>query len=125
MACVEDRGWSTELSETISWAGLLLGSGSIERDARRPMEGDRAAERIIHFSGNIKPWVVREAMDFDTAYFRVLDETAWHGWRPKRTLARLALGWYGSSRLRRVAYPAEQWGMQIIRKLTQTRALTR
>ena len=81
-----------------------------------------AGRRIIHFSGNIKPWVVREAMDFDTAYFRVLDQTAWHGWRPRRTLPRLVLGWYGSSRLRRIVYPVEQWGMQAFRRLTQRRA---
>jgi lipopolysaccharide biosynthesis glycosyltransferase len=78
--------------------------------------------RIVHFSGNLKPWVVRDAMDFDTAYFRVLDETAWHGWRPRHTLIRSLLGWYGSSRLRRVIYPAEQWGVQVIRRLTQRHA---
>ena len=84
-----------------------------------------AGRRIIHFSGNLKPWVVRESMDFDTAYFRVLDRTAWNGWRPKRTLTRSVLGWYGSSRLRRVVYPAEHWGMRVFRRLTHRHAVIR
>jgi lipopolysaccharide biosynthesis glycosyltransferase len=110
-----------EIEPRWNWSANL---DRLSHDGSASHEGI-AERRIIHFSGNIKPWVVREAMDFDTAYFRALDQTAWHGWRPKRTLARAVLGWYGSSRLRRVAYPAEQWGMQIIRKLTQTRTLTR
>ena len=75
--------------------------------------------RIIHFNGNIKPWIVREALEFDKEYFRVLDTTAWTGWRPQQTLARSALGWYGSSRVRRLLYPAEQWGVQMLWQLTQ------
>jgi lipopolysaccharide biosynthesis glycosyltransferase len=78
---------------------------------------------IVHFSGNLKPWVVREAMESDTAYFRILDETAWHGWRPKRTLSRSLLSWYGSSRLRRAIYPAEQWGMRAIWRVTHGRTV--
>jgi lipopolysaccharide biosynthesis glycosyltransferase len=77
------------------------------------------SSRIIHFNGNLKPWVVREAMSFDTEYFRVVDTTAWKGWRPQRTLARSALGWYGSSRIRRALYPAEQWGVHMLWHLTQ------
>jgi lipopolysaccharide biosynthesis glycosyltransferase len=80
--------------------------------------------RILHFSGNIKPWVVREAMDFDAEYFRVLDETAWSGWRPERTFTRSVLGWYGSSRLRRAMYPAEQWGMRLYWRVTRRRTGT-
>jgi len=85
-------------------------------------DGKRAPARIVHFSGNIKPWVVREAMDFDAEYFRVVDETAWRGWRPERTFARSVLGWYGSSRLRRALFPAEQWGMRIYWRVTHKRA---
>jgi lipopolysaccharide biosynthesis glycosyltransferase len=75
--------------------------------------------RIIHFNGYIKPWIVREAVPFDSEYFRVIDSTAWSGWRPQRTLARTALSWYGSSRVRRILYPAEQWGVNLIWHLTQ------
>ena len=63
-------------------------------------------------------------MAFDAEYFRVLDETAWRGWRPERTLARSVLGWYGSSRLRRLVYPAEQWGMRAIWRVTHRRSMT-
>lgn len=96
-------------------------SANLDRlSERRPAHDARNERpRIVHFSGNIKPWVVREAMDFDAIYFRVLDETAWRGWRPERTLARSVLGWYGSSRLRRVVYPAEQWGMHVLWRVTR------
>jgi lipopolysaccharide biosynthesis glycosyltransferase len=79
--------------------------------------------RILHFSGNLKPWVVREGTSFDAEYFRVVDETTWRGWRPERTLARSVLGWYGSSRLRRIVYPAEQWGMRVIWRVTHRRSV--
>ncbi len=79
---------------------------------------------IIHFSGNIKPWVVREATDANALYFRTLDATAWRGWRPDSTLARSILGWYGSSRLRKMIYPIEKWGMHLMWRLTQSRAST-
>jgi lipopolysaccharide biosynthesis glycosyltransferase len=79
--------------------------------------------RILHYSGNLKPWVVPEGMSFDAEYFRVVDETAWRGWRPERTLARSILGWYGSSRLRRMIFPAEQWGMRAIWRVTHRRSV--
>jgi lipopolysaccharide biosynthesis glycosyltransferase len=100
-------------------------SANLERLSNNESASNGAIDgrpRIVHFSGNLKPWVVREATQFDIAYFRVLDETAWHGWRPKRTFGRSVLGWYGSSRLRRLLYPAEQWGMNVIRRLERRHA---
>lgn len=96
----------------------------LSRNGVASYDGNNSQSRILHFSGNLKPWVVREAMDFDAEYFRVLDETAWHGWRPKHTAARSVLGWYGSSRLRRVVYPAEQWGMRVIWRVTRRRSVS-
>ena len=78
--------------------------------------------RIVHFNGNLKPWVVREATKLDAVYFETLDRTAWRGWRPKRTLARSIVGWYGSSFVRRILYPAEQVGMRMVWRLTHRKA---
>ena len=78
--------------------------------------------RIVHFNGNLKPWVVREAWDLDSVYYEVLDRTAWRGWRPARTLVRSVLSWYGSSPVRRLMYPAEQWGMHVIWRMRQRNA---
>lgn len=81
--------------------------------------GTREQQRIVHFTGNIKPWIVREEGDTDASYFRTLDETSWRGWRPRRTIARSMLGWYGSSSVRRALYPAEQVGMRLIWQMTR------
>ncbi len=99
--------WSANLDR-------LSSSGS------RAVNGERA--RVIHFNGNLKPWIVREATELDATYYRVVDDTAWRGWRPDRTLTRSMLSWYGSSPLRRVMYPAEKWGMHAVWRLTQRNA---
>lgn len=95
-------------------------SATLDRLAsKRNRDQENGEQRIVHFSGNIKPWVVRERMYFDSRYFKVLDETSWQGWRPRRTVTRSVLGWYGSSRVRRMTYPAEHLGLRIVRRLTQ------
>ena len=89
-----------------------------------PPHQENDGQRIVHFSGNLKPWVIRESTDANALYFHTIDATAWCGWRPRRTLSRSILGWYGSSRFRRMIYPAEKWGMQLLWRLTQSRAET-
>jgi lipopolysaccharide biosynthesis glycosyltransferase len=74
---------------------------------------------IIHFTGNLKPWVYPGSSKSDAIYFRYLDATAWAGWRPKRTLSRTVLELYGSSGLRDVLYPGEEWLMRLLRTLTR------
>jgi lipopolysaccharide biosynthesis glycosyltransferase len=76
-------------------------------------------DRLVHFSGSIKPWLINDGGSLDAAYFEMLDQTAWAGWRPARTTRTRLLGWYGSSRVRRLFYPAEQWGVQLIRRFTK------
>jgi len=110
----------TPLEPRWNWSANL---DRLSRNGVASHDGEPGPSRILHFSGNLKPWVVREAMDFDAEYFRVLDETAWHGWRPERTLGRSVLGWYGSSRLRRVVYPAEQWGMRLMWRVTRRQSV--
>jgi lipopolysaccharide biosynthesis glycosyltransferase len=75
--------------------------------------------RIVHFSGNIKPWNCSGSSRYHDLYFRYLDQTAWAGWRPVRNYKGIVLQAYESSRLRRWVYPAEQWATQMVRALTR------
>jgi lipopolysaccharide biosynthesis glycosyltransferase len=99
-------------------------SATLDRLSRRDSHSTAAdnGQRIIHFNGNIKPWLVREKSEIDASYFKTLDETSWRGWRPEQTITRTLLGWYGSSPVRRLFYPAEQVGMQLVWRLTQRQA---
>ena len=74
---------------------------------------------IVHFTGNLKPWVYPSRNPSHVLYFRYLDSTAWAGWRPKRSLSGMILGRYESSGLRDVLYPAEAWGMRFLRTFTR------
>lgn len=95
-------------------------SANLDRLARNNSHSTNGQEsRIVHFTGHIKPWIVRESTETDTSYFRTLDETSWRDWRPKQTIMRSMVGWYGSSVVRRMLYPAEQVGMRLIWRLTQ------
>jgi lipopolysaccharide biosynthesis glycosyltransferase len=85
-------------------------------------DNDLKRDRIVHFNGNLKPWIVRESWQLDAIYYDVLDRTAWKGWRPSTSFARSVLAWYGSSLIRRVIYPAEQWGMHAVWRLRQRNA---
>ncbi len=98
-----------------NWSANLdrLSAGS-NGNARKP-----DPDRIVHFNGNIKPWRVNAGRNLDIAYFRVVDETAWSGWRPRRSPRSSLLAWYGSSRFRRRVYPAEQIAVQLLRRFTQ------
>lgn len=112
------RHW-TQVDERWNWsANLDRLSGSNSRSGN----GIGERSRIIHFNGNLKPWVVRESSNTDDKYFRVLDVTSWRGWRPQRTMVRSLIGWYGSSRVRRIFYPAEQVGMRLVWRFTQRQA---
>lgn len=97
-------------------------SANLDRLARSSGNHRRSKSteaRLVHFSGNIKPWLINDGGTLDAAYFEMLDETAWTGWRPARTMRTRLLGWYGSSRVRRLLYPAEQWGVQLLRRFTK------
>jgi lipopolysaccharide biosynthesis glycosyltransferase len=74
--------------------------------------------RIVHFNGSLKPWLIDDIDGLGGPYFEYLDGTAWAGWRPARSLRSFFLGWYGSSGLRRQLYPAEQWGTQLLWRLS-------
>lgn len=72
---------------------------------------------IIHFAGTLKPWLLPAPESGPRAlFYRLLDETPWVGWRPRRTPMSVARGWYEASRLRDVLYPAEHWWMLQLRR---------
>lgn len=99
-------------------------SANLDRLARSRsrLANDGQESRIVHFTGNIKPWIVRESSETDVRYFETLDETSWCGWRPKRTVIRSMVGWYGSSFIRQFLYPAEHVGMRLIWSFTRRHA---
>jgi lipopolysaccharide biosynthesis glycosyltransferase len=109
------RKWNA-VDERWNWSANL---DRLSRDGAHSGNGAATLPRIIHFVGNIKPWIVREAAATNNSYFDTLDQTAWRGWRPRQTIARSMLGWYGSSRIRHFLYPAEQVGMRLIWRLTR------
>jgi lipopolysaccharide biosynthesis glycosyltransferase len=92
-------------------------SATLDR-LRRPSDTSSISSigeaRIIHFNGSLKPWLIEDIDGLGGPYFEYLDDTAWAGSRPARTIRSSLLGWYGSSRMRRQLYPAEQWGIQLI-----------
>ena len=80
--------------------------------ASRTGESAPTAQRpepwIVHFTGTLKPWLLPEPATGPRAlFYRYLDQTPWAGWRPRRTVSSATLGWYESSRLRDLLYPAE------------------
>lgn len=83
-----------------------------------PHEGQDGAW-IHHFAGNVKPWAYPTADPSHALYYRYLDQTAWAGWRPKRSLAGTMITTYLSSRLRTVLYPTEERLMGLLRTLTR------
>jgi lipopolysaccharide biosynthesis glycosyltransferase len=86
---------------------------------RRPAGAAEDEPWILHFSGNLKPWVYPCGHPFHGSYFHYLDQTAWSGWRPQPTLRGKLAGYYESSGLRTLLYPAEAWGMHLLRAATR------
>ena len=76
------------------------------------------APRILHFSGNLKPWRYAGRLAVHDAYYRTLDETAWTGWRPPASLRASVLARYESSPLRRLALPLERGALALLRAAT-------
>ncbi|MFI5398408.1 MAG: glycosyltransferase family 8 protein [Candidatus Binatia bacterium] len=79
---------------------------------------ESADPRIVHFTGHLKPWRYHGGSAHHALYFRYLDMTSWVGWRPRRDWRSAAISLYESSLLRRLCYPAEGWGMQLLRAVT-------
>lgn len=62
---------------------------------------------VVHFSGQLKPWLYRASTEADERFYEVLQRTAWRGWQPPTGAQALAYRVYDSP-LRRVLYPIEK-----------------
>jgi lipopolysaccharide biosynthesis glycosyltransferase len=74
---------------------------------------------IIHWAGHLKPWRYPGRDPERLLYFHYLDMTEWAGWRPPESLTTTLIGLYESSGLRARLYPAEQWGLRLVRRLSR------
>jgi lipopolysaccharide biosynthesis glycosyltransferase len=74
---------------------------------------------IIHWAGYLKPWRYPGRDPEKLLYFKYLDMTAWAGWRPRSTIVGKLIERYEQSGVRARVYPAEQWGMRLLRRLSR------
>ena len=81
--------------------------------------GSDSGPWVLHFSGNLKPWLYPSRDPRRRQYFDYLDQTPWSGWRPGRSFAGSLIEFYESSGLRRFMYPAEQLGMRAVRAVSR------
>lgn len=74
---------------------------------------------IIHWAGYLKPWRYPGKDSERLLYFDYLDMTPWAGRRPRRTIVGKLIEQYEVSGLRARVYPAEQWGVRLLRRLSR------
>lgn len=99
--------WSVSVGRTPGWG-------------RRRLPSDAAPEpRIVHFSGNLKPWTYPGVHPFYGTYYRYVDGGPWPGWRPRRSWRTAAVSVYEQSALRRVLRPLERFGTALWMTLTR------
>jgi lipopolysaccharide biosynthesis glycosyltransferase len=73
---------------------------------------------ILHFSGRLKPWIYRGSTQPDRLFYHHLDQTAWRGWRPRRSLMSWMYSIYDSG-VRDWCYPLEQRGHALMRNVSR------
>ncbi len=96
----------------------------LRRRVRRNVADRTAADTnerpwIIHWAGYLKPWRYPGRDPEKLLYFEYLDMTAWAGWRPRHTIVSKMIERYELSGVRARVYPAEQWGMRLLRRLSR------
>ncbi len=92
---------------------------SIPNRARRTHTRQGKVEPwIVHYAGNLKPWLYESRAPHRRLYFHYLDMTAWRGWRPSPTLSGFVMSSYESSALRSLLYPLERWIMRVSRTVS-------
>jgi lipopolysaccharide biosynthesis glycosyltransferase len=81
--------------------------------------GSDSGPWVLHYTGNLKPWLYPSRNPQRQRYFDYLDETPWAGWRPDRSLVGSLVAFYERTGLRRLIYPAEQLGMRAVRAVSR------
>jgi len=107
-----------EISAKWNWHPLLnqfLNSTGKRKTTGIPFRED---PQILHFSGNLKPWLYRSDSLYWAQYYRYVDQTPWAGSLPERNLKGALLAWYESTFLRPWLYPLERWATSIVRAFT-------
>nr|MDP9177253.1 glycosyltransferase family 8 protein [Gemmatimonadota bacterium] len=94
------------------------------RRARRAIAGKGSLQAnqqpwIVHWAGYLKPWKYPGGDPERLLYFKYLDMTPWAGTRPRRTIVSKLIERYELSGLRARVYPAEQWGLRLLRRLSR------
>jgi len=74
---------------------------------------------IVHFAGHLKPWLYVSGDPYRILYYKYLDMTPWAGWRPQPTLRSRLVRTYEGSAVRRALYPAEEWGLGLVRAVSR------
>jgi lipopolysaccharide biosynthesis glycosyltransferase len=107
--------WNSDpsLDDLVGYGGSRRGPGPAHKPSALTERG------ILHFSGNLKPWSFAGDGPCRRLYWSYEDRTAWAGVRPPRRWHDGLLGWYESSRLRRLVYPAESLALVGLRRLTR------
>ncbi len=105
-----------ELDDRWNWNPVV---GELMRRRPRPLTaGEPDDPWILHFSGNIKPWIHRGRGPAYDLYRIHLERTAWAGSESRAGKLHELFALYETSRLRRWLYPSERWGTELVRAAT-------
>ena len=98
-----------ELDPSWNWSPLPPATS-----ARAPHRANLpSAVKVVHFTGNLKPWRYEGRHPCYAVYYEHLDRTAWRGRRPAPRWSADLVRAYERSGLRRLLYPAEQLGARV------------
>lgn len=108
-----------ELDERWNWNPVV---GELTRRRPRSLDNDTPAEPgVLHFSGNIKPWIHRGRGRAYDLYRTHLEQTAWAGTESHTGTLYDLFAAYETSPLRRWIYPTERWSTELVRLATLRR----
>lgn len=107
-----------ELDPVWNWS-VTVGQVDMGRtDGCRSMDPAPRA-KIVHFTGNLKPWRYHGRHPCYDAYYESVDRTPWRGWRPQPHWYADAFRRCEGAAVRRVLYPVEQLGSRLWMVLTR------
>jgi lipopolysaccharide biosynthesis glycosyltransferase len=81
--------------------------------------------KIVHFAGQFKPWQTESNSPFRAEFYRFLEMTAWHGWRPMPEKERGFLSKHIKALFRRLQSDALQPNIAFVRAKEKIRSFLR